>query len=93
MTQHSSHRAAGTGGPDRTRRDFLKTGAAAVGAVPPLSARGATAAAAKFGFLVISDTHFKAAEDAPETPVSEIDQVNQRLISRLNKLPGQPLER
>lgn len=73
MTQHSSHRAAGTGGPDRTRRDFLQTGAAAVGAVPPLSARGATAAPAGFGFLVISDTHFKAPGDAPETLVSEIE--------------------
>jgi cytolysin (calcineurin-like family phosphatase) len=83
----------GNGGLRWTRRKFLKTGAAAAGTVLPCSAAGAPAESThgNFGFLVVSDTHIKAPEDAPDTLVSEIDGVNQRLITLLNKLPGQSL--
>jgi cytolysin (calcineurin-like family phosphatase) len=94
MKQQSSHHAAETGGSRWSRREFLKTGAAAAaGAALPVPAAGAAADPRRgsFGFLVVSDTHFKASEEAPDSLVPEIDRVNQRLIARLNQLPGQPL--
>ena len=93
MKKDSAHHETGTDGVRWTRRRFLKVGAAATGAALPSSAIGEPAESDRgdFGFLVVSDTHFKAREDAPDTLVPEIDRVNRRLIALLNKLPGQAL--
>lgn len=44
-----------------------------------------------FAFFVISDTHSKALEIAPDELEPETLEINRRLIDLLNQLPGQPL--
>jgi cytolysin (calcineurin-like family phosphatase) len=74
-----------------TRRGFLTTASAALGAAG-LRATGLAARAAeagdRFSFFLVGDTHYLARKEAPENldPVSQA--VTSRLIDALNRLPG-----
>jgi hypothetical protein len=70
-----------------TRRRFLATSSSALG----LLARPGRAAAPQVSFFAVSDTHFRAREEAPEVmePASVLH--NQGLIAALNRLPGTPI--
>lgn len=86
-----------------SRRRWLRSGAAAsvaAATAPAIRSSGAAEPASQHGgnpgndsdglaFVVVSDTHYTAPQDAPDELVTDIVEVNQRLIDDINSLPEQ----
>jgi hypothetical protein len=79
---------------DCSRRSFLMTGLAAVGATMAPSPHGAAAelpSGSTLAFFVVSDTHYEAPQDEPESLDPHLLEINRRAIDLLNHLPGSDL--